>query len=109
MLAAEEDVFFSSRFLLARPLLKAINSAEASYAATCGGQYFATVTANLINGGHLDQDLAMPSKSGFTVAIASGAGAVAGTADCLGQPTETAYYASQTEPFAITPVISPIH
>jgi hypothetical protein len=79
----------------------------------------------------------MPSKSGYVVALASGAGAVPGATDCLGQPTETAYYASATpmgatagrrgfattpagvvwedrtgavptEPFAITPVVSPI-
>ena len=128
--------------------LRAINSAQVSYAASCGNGGYAGALTTLglpcvaVAGAqaYISPDLGAAdtvAKSGYTVTVASGAGAVAGTADCLGQPTETAYYASAAplgatagrrgfgtnqggvvwedrtgavpvEPFVITPVISPI-
>jgi type IV pilus assembly protein PilA len=76
--------------------LRAINSAQASYASGCGRNYYAPVLQTLINGGHLDQDVALAPKSSYVTALGPGLAAAAGTPDCTGQATTTTYYASAT-------------
>ncbi len=82
--------------------LRAINSAEASYSAAAGQGGYAVLLATLVlpcpggTDGFISPDLGTdPStKSGYTVALAAGAGAAAGPNDCNGTATQTAYYAS---------------
>jgi type IV pilus assembly protein PilA len=86
--------------------MRAINSAEATYAASAAGGGYATALTTLANpcgGGagapFLSQDLttgAIVLKSGYNITLAAGAGAVAGPTDCNAQPTQTAYYGSAT-------------
>jgi type IV pilus assembly protein PilA len=72
--------------------LRAVNSAQGSYATTCGGQYYAGAVPTLIIGGYVDFDVAMAPKSGYVISLAPGLGAVVGPNDCFGNPTVTAYY-----------------
>lgn len=117
--------------------MKAINSAQAAFSSTCGGNYYTTDINALINGNYISADVALMPKSGFTVTLAPGDGAAAGADDCLGESTQTGYYATAvpvgpeagrrgfatnnagtvwedrtgaapTEPFATTATIGPI-
>jgi prepilin-type N-terminal cleavage/methylation domain-containing protein len=117
--------------------LKAINAAQSAFSTTCGNGYFATTIQHLIDLEYLNDDLALDPKSGFTLVMEDGAGAVATTADCDGQATVSAYYTSAVpldgsegrrgfatnqggviwqdkdggapaEPFAPSPTVSPI-
>ena len=80
--------------------LRAISSSETNYAASAGSGGFAVRLAVLAapcpnsSTGFISPDLSQdPSlKSGYQVTLAAGAGAVAGQADCNGQPTQTAFY-----------------
>ena len=83
--------------------LRAINSGEVAYSAACGQNGYASAFATLgvpPPGGtqaFLSPDLTgavNPLKSGFTYALAAGAGSAAGPNDCNGTPTVTTYYAS---------------
>jgi hypothetical protein len=74
--------------------MKAINSAQAAFAASCGANYFTTSIATLIAGRYISPDVALMPKSGFTVTLQPGAPSVSGAPDCMGRPTETGYYAS---------------
>lgn len=74
--------------------MKAINSAQAAYTGSCGGNYYTTSINTLIAGDYLSPDVALLPKSGFNVAMASGGGASPGAADCTGGATETGYYAT---------------
>lgn len=82
--------------------LRAITSAEASYASTAGGGGYAILLATLAatcpNGSaaFISSDLAQDpaSKSGYRVALAAGATASAGPNDCNGTATSTAFYAT---------------
>ena len=85
--------------------LRAIATADTSYAATCGNGSYATLFATLAVGpggsgdGFLSPDLAtapVPTKNGYTFTIGPGTGAVATGADCNGVVTATAYYMSAT-------------
>jgi prepilin-type N-terminal cleavage/methylation domain-containing protein len=79
--------------------LRAVNSAEASYAAAAGSGGYAILLATLAlpcagaTQGFISPDLSLdPStKSGFTVTLVSATG-VAGPNDCNGTATETDYY-----------------
>ena len=85
--------------------LRAISSAEASYSSSAGGSGYAVLLANLAAAcpggtqGFISPDLSVdPSvKSGYTVALAAGAGAAAGANDCNAKATQTAFYA-EAEP-----------
>jgi hypothetical protein len=81
--------------------LRAINSAQASYAAAAGSGGYATTLVILgtpcsgTTGGFISPDLAGGAsvlKSGYTVTM-TGTG-VAGPADCKATPTKTDYTAS---------------
>jgi len=85
--------------------MRAINSGQATYAASAaGGGYAVTLPTlalpcGLAPGGapFLSQDLttgASVLKSGYTIVLANGAGGVAGPNDCNGTATSTAYYAT---------------
>jgi prepilin-type N-terminal cleavage/methylation domain-containing protein len=80
--------------------LRAINSAETSYAAAAGRGGYAVLLATLVapcpnsTVAFISPDLANdPSiKSGFSIAVAAGAASVAGQADCNGTGTRSTYY-----------------
>jgi type IV pilus assembly protein PilA len=82
--------------------LRALNSAETGYAASAGRGGFASEIATLSLGcaggtaGFVSADLASDPtvKSGYTITLEAGAGAVVGPDDCNGTPTQTAYYIS---------------
>jgi prepilin-type N-terminal cleavage/methylation domain-containing protein len=89
--------------------LRAINSAQATYAssAAAGGYAVTLVTlatpCNSVGQGFISLDLRLnPSvKSGYTVLLAPGAnGAVLAQLDCNGIPSQSNYYASAV---AVTP------
>src|SRR5512132_341675 len=80
--------------------LRALNSAENSYASAAGKGGFSptlTVLASACPGssvGFISPDLSNdPSiKSGYTITMAAATGSAPGPTDCNGKPTETAYY-----------------
>jgi type IV pilus assembly protein PilA len=87
--------------------MRAINSGQATYAASAAGGGYAILLTTLANpcglaaGGapFLSQDMttgAVVLKSGYNVTLANGAGGVAGPNDCNGVATSTAYYGSAT-------------
>jgi type IV pilus assembly protein PilA len=86
--------------------MRAINSGQATYAASAAGGGYAILLTTLglpCGGGasapFLSQDLttgASVLKSGYTIALADGVGGVAGPNDCNGTATSTSYYASAT-------------
>jgi type IV pilus assembly protein PilA len=80
--------------------LRAVVSAETSYASGCGGGNYAVALAPLAVGpggsgdGYLSPDLAsslMPTKNGYLYAMAPGAGGVASPPDCNGTVTNSTY------------------
>ena len=81
--------------------LRAINSAQSTYAASCGNGFYAPTLANLatpptVGGGDgfIGTDLsADPSvKSGYTVTMTAGAAAVGAPASCNGAAVVTTYF-----------------
>lgn len=80
--------------------LRALNSAESSYAAVAGKGGFSPTLATLAAAcpgsavGFISPDLSTdPStKSGYIITMAAAAVSAAGPADCNGVATETAYY-----------------
>ena len=82
--------------------LRAITSAQASYASATGGGGFAVLLADLAapcpgsTQGFISPDLKLdPSvKAGYTVTLTDGAGAVKVTTDCNTKDSKTAYYAT---------------
>jgi prepilin-type N-terminal cleavage/methylation domain-containing protein len=84
--------------------MRAINSAESTYAASAASGGYSNSLAvlalpcNGIGQGFISSDLALdPSvKSGYTVTLQNGANGVAGPNDCNGTATSTEYYAFAT-------------
>jgi prepilin-type N-terminal cleavage/methylation domain-containing protein len=80
--------------------LRALNSAESSYAAAAGRGGFAPLLATLATGcpgstfGFISPDLSIDPavKSGYTITVAASASSSPGPTDCNGVVTETAYY-----------------
>jgi type IV pilus assembly protein PilA len=80
--------------------LRAINSAETSYAGSAGRGGYAVLLATLAAScpssalGFISPDLSSdPSqKSGYSVTLSASAGAVAGAGDCNGTATRTGFY-----------------
>jgi type IV pilus assembly protein PilA len=80
--------------------LRAINSAQASYAVVAGRGSYATQLATLAlpcpgsSASFISPDLSSdPSrKSGYDITLTAGTSAVAGFTDCNGFATQTAYY-----------------
>jgi type IV pilus assembly protein PilA len=80
--------------------LRALNSAESSYAAAAGKGGFAPLLATLAapcpgsTAGFISPDLSIDPavKSGYTVTMAASASSSPGPTDCNGVVTETAYY-----------------
>jgi len=87
--------------------MRAINSAQASYASSAASGGYAVLLATLalpcgtVGDGFISPDLALdPStKSGYTVTLAAGAGTAAGPTDCNSTVSSSTYYASA---FAVT-------
>jgi len=72
---------------------RAINSSQATYAATCGAGFFAPSTIQLVAGGYGSADLASPIKSDYSHAMGLGLnGVVIPLTDCNGDPSITEYY-----------------
>jgi prepilin-type N-terminal cleavage/methylation domain-containing protein len=85
--------------------MRAIVGGQSSYASSCGNGFYAPSLANLAlpptgaNEAFIGADLAAGTKSGYTVAMAAGAGggAVPGApASCNGGAVIQTYYASAT-------------
>jgi type IV pilus assembly protein PilA len=82
--------------------MRAVNSAEATYAASAASGGYAVLLATLalpcngVGQGFISTDLALdPSvKSGYTVTLADGANGAAGPNDCNTTVTSTEYYAN---------------
>jgi type IV pilus assembly protein PilA len=82
--------------------LRALNSAESSYAAGAGKGGYATLLATLATAcpgstaAFISPDLSIDPavKSGYTVTMAAGASSSPGPTDCNGTATETAYYST---------------
>lgn len=80
--------------------LRALNSAQATYASACAAGNYAIAWANLAPAGqpYLSPDLttAPNRKSGFNFLLAAGTNpaGVAGPNDCNGNATQSRYYAS---------------
>jgi prepilin-type N-terminal cleavage/methylation domain-containing protein len=83
--------------------MRALNDAQAAYAAACGGDAYAVRFPTLGVSppgsvtGFLSPDLAMsesPVKSGYQYSLTEGTGGMPGPNDCNGTPTHTTYYAS---------------
>jgi len=80
--------------------LRALNSAESSYAAAAGKGGFAPLLATLAtpcpssNAAFISPDLSIDPavKSGYTITMAAATVSSPGPLDCNGVPTETAYY-----------------
>ncbi len=85
--------------------MKVVNSSEVAYSSSCGNNGYAvafTVLGTPAPGstvGFISPDLGLsdaPLKSGYAHALAAGAGAAVGPADCNAVVTQTAYYSSST-------------
>jgi prepilin-type N-terminal cleavage/methylation domain-containing protein len=83
--------------------MRSIASGQIAYSTGCGRGAFATDLTTLgvptpgSNVPFLSPDLttaASVDKSGYTITLVNGAGAVPGVPDCNGTPTSTGYYAS---------------
>jgi prepilin-type N-terminal cleavage/methylation domain-containing protein len=83
--------------------LRAVNTAQAAYAAACGQGAYAVLFATLGtpppggNTAFLTTELTgavSPQKSGFVYTLAAGAASIAGPNDCNGTATRSAYYAA---------------
>jgi type IV pilus assembly protein PilA len=74
--------------------LRAINSAEANYAATCASGAYAVNIPGLVAQNYLSPDMGFNPKSGYNFALQAGHDAGAGPTDCAGNATVSAYYAT---------------
>lgn len=81
--------------------LRAVNTAQHTYASSCGNGSYALALPTLRVGpsgspdGYLSPEMASsptPVKSGYGYAMIPGAGGVAGPTDCNGDATITSYY-----------------
>jgi type IV pilus assembly protein PilA len=83
--------------------MRAVNSGESAYASSAarGSYAVSLVTLGLpcgaVGAGFISPDISSANpvnKSGYTLTLAAGAGAVAGANDCNGTATMTGYYAT---------------
>jgi prepilin-type N-terminal cleavage/methylation domain-containing protein len=82
--------------------LRALNSAESSYATSAGKGGFAPLLSTLATGcpgstaAFISPDLAIDPaiKSGYTITMAAATGSIAGPNDCNGTVTQTGYYST---------------
>jgi prepilin-type N-terminal cleavage/methylation domain-containing protein len=72
--------------------LRALNSAQSAFSSGCGRGSYTLSLATLVSERFASPDIDITPKSGFTFALAAGAGSAAGLADCAGDPTQTRYY-----------------
>jgi prepilin-type N-terminal cleavage/methylation domain-containing protein len=85
--------------------LRTVNTAQVSYSTSCANGAFAVLFATLAvpppggTTGFLSPELAAavtPTKSGYLLTLAAGAGGAAGVNDCNGTATNLAYYLTAT-------------
>jgi prepilin-type N-terminal cleavage/methylation domain-containing protein len=81
--------------------LRAVNSAQASYASGCSSGHYSVNLNTLVAQNFLSPDMGFNPKSGYNFALAAGLGAVPGPADCAGDIPETTYYGTG-EPISTT-------
>jgi type IV pilus assembly protein PilA len=83
--------------------LRAVATAEDLFSKTCGASAYATSFTVLGTAppgssvGFLSPDMALspsPIKSGYQFTLATGAGSVPGAVDCMGNATQTTFYAT---------------
>lgn len=74
--------------------IRAINSAQTTYAAVCGGGRYSASLNTLVAEEFLSPDMGFNPKAGYNFALAVGLAAVAGPNDCVGDVTYTDFYAS---------------
>lgn len=74
--------------------LRALNSAQSTYAASCGSGFYATNFANLVTGKFASADMNLSPKSGYNFAMSIGTGGESALAGCDGNATQTMYYAT---------------
>jgi prepilin-type N-terminal cleavage/methylation domain-containing protein len=80
--------------------LRAVNSAQATYAASCGSQHYTDSIMTLVSNKYMSDDGQLPTKSGFAFVMNQGVG-TAGPVDCQAGPTFTSYYMA-AEPLSFT-------
>lgn len=73
--------------------LRALNSAQMAYSASCGRGLYSPTFTRLVEGGWASPDVDINPKSGYIFTITEGTGEVAGP-DCAAEPTQSAYYVS---------------
>jgi type IV pilus assembly protein PilA len=72
---------------------RTLNTAQSSYAATCGLGFYASSTLQLVDGDFASPDMQLPLKSGFNYTLSVGdSGFLAPITDCNGDPMFTDYY-----------------
>jgi prepilin-type N-terminal cleavage/methylation domain-containing protein len=85
--------------------LRTVNTAQVSYSTSCANGAFAVLYSTLAvpppggTTGFISPELAgalTPTKSGYTLTLAPGAGGAAGLNDCNGTATNLAYYVTAT-------------
>lgn len=82
--------------------LRAINSAQSTYAASCARGSYAVDVDDLIAGAFLSEDMGFNPRSGFNFALAAGLNSQAGPIACDATVPVTAYYATGTPLSATT-------
>lgn len=74
--------------------MRAINSGEANYAASCADGRYSVDIDTLIDNDYLSPDMGFMPKAGYNFVLAAAAGAIPGSADCTGDTPHTDYYAT---------------
>ncbi len=74
--------------------LRALNSGQSSYAASCARGSYAVDVQWLIDGAFLSEDMGYNPRAGYNFALADGDGAVDGPTACDGETPKTSYYAT---------------
>jgi type IV pilus assembly protein PilA len=74
--------------------LRAINTAQSAFAATCSSGHYSQSIATLIDRDYLSPDMGFNPRAGYNFALGPALGAQPGPQDCAGEVPETDYYAT---------------
>lgn len=74
--------------------LRALNSAQSTYASSCAAGSYAESFAILVTGRFASADMNLSPKSGYNFVMTGGTGGPSPKDDCVGNTTQTAYYAT---------------
>jgi prepilin-type N-terminal cleavage/methylation domain-containing protein len=80
--------------------LRAINSGQFAFAASCGSNNYADGLAVLVAGNYISPDANLSPKSGYTFSMTAGPAAAA--LGCAAAPTHTSYYVSASPLSAVS-------